>query len=209
MSSAIPHEALARAVTLVFGDAARITRTEPLHGDASSRRYVRLTLAGARVPTTVAMLLGEGRFAPGSDELGGSPALTELALVTVGRGLARHDFRIPPIVAARSRKDGFLLLEDVGDQPLWAAVDAGPRPTRVLFADAVDMLAKLQIAGARDPDPACIAFGRRFDGVLARAELEHFVEHGIETRHGHALPLAERRALLHALAPCQAPSLQG
>ena len=51
MSSAIPHEALARAVTLAFGDAARITRTEPLHGDASSRRYVRLTLAGARVPT--------------------------------------------------------------------------------------------------------------------------------------------------------------
>ena len=209
MSSAIPHEALARAVTLVFGDAARITRTEPLHGDASSRRYVRLTLAGARVPTTVAMLLGEGRFAPGSDELGGGPALTELAFVNVGRWLARHDFPIPAIVADRSQEDGFLLLEDVGDQTLWAAVDAEPRRTRSLFSDAVDLLARLQIAGARDPDPACVAFGRRFDGVLARAELEHFVEHGIETRHGRALPVAERRALLDALAPCEAPFIEG
>src|SRR5215470_1961402 len=118
MSSAIPHEALSRAVTLAFGDPARITRTEPLHGDASSRRYLRLTLAGARVPTMVAMLLGEGRFSPGSDELGGGGVLTELPFVDVGRWLARHDFPIPSIVADRSREDGFLLLEDVGDQTL-------------------------------------------------------------------------------------------
>src|SRR5215475_3861055 len=111
MSSAIPHEPLARAVTLAFGDAARITRTEPLHGDASSRRYVRLTLAGARVPTTVAMLLGEGRFAPGSDELGAGALLTELPFVNIGRWLARHDFPIPAIVADRSQEDGFLLPE--------------------------------------------------------------------------------------------------
>src|SRR5438876_278817 len=40
---------------------------------------------------------------------------------------------------------------------------------------------------------------------LARWELEHFVEHGIETRHGHRLPAAERAALLEALAPLAEP----
>src|SRR5262249_58354952 len=74
MSSAIPHEALTRAATLALGDAARITAVEPLHGDASTRRYLRLRLAGARVPTGVAVLPRGGRFAPASHEPGGAAA---------------------------------------------------------------------------------------------------------------------------------------
>jgi aminoglycoside/choline kinase family phosphotransferase len=209
MSSAIPHAALAHAVTLALGGAAHIVEVEPLHGDASSRQYVRLRLAGARVATAVAMLLGEGRFAPASDELGGGDAVGELPFVNVGRWLATHGFPVPAVIADRSREDGFLLLEDVGELTLWAAVEADPMRARPLFGDAVDLLARLQIAGARHPDPACVAFGRHFDGALARAELEHFVEHGIETRHGRALPAADRRALLAALAPCEAPFVDG
>src|SRR5262249_59760973 len=45
--------------------------------------------------------------------------------------------------------------------------------------------------------------------LLAHAELEHFLEHGIETRHGRALPDGERRALLDALAPCETPFVEG
>ena len=209
MSSAIPHEALKRAATLALGDAARITGVDPLHGDASTRRYLRLRLDGARVPTVVAMLLGEGRFAPASDELGGGAAGSELPFLNVGRWLAAHGFPVPRVIADRSREEGFLLLEDIGDVTLWAAVEADAARARPLFAEAVDLLARLQIAGARHPDPTCLAFGRRFDGALARAELEHFVEHGIETRHGRALPDGERRALLDALAPCETPFVEG
>lgn len=209
MSSAIPHEALQRAATLALGDAACITAVEPLHGDASTRRYLRLRLAGARVPTVVAMLLGEGRFAPASDELGGGATGSELPFLNVGRWLAAHGFPVPGVIADRSREDGFLLLEDIGDVTLWAAVEADAARARPLFDDAVDLLARLQVAGARHPDPTCVAFGRRFDGVLARAELEHFVEHGIQTRHGRALPDGERRALLAALAPCETPFIEG
>ena len=74
-----------------------------------------------------------------------------------------------------------------------------------LFGAAVDLLVALQAAGAQRPAPACYAFRQRFDGRLARWELEHFVEHGIETRHGHRLPAAERAALLEALAPLAEP----
>lgn len=209
MSSAIPLEALARAVTDAFGGAARMVGHEPLHGDASSRRYVRLQLTGASVPTAVAMLLGEGRFAPGSDEIGGGAASPELPFVNVGRWLAAQGFPVPALYADRAREDGLLLLEDVGDTTLWAAVDADGARTEPLFAAAVDLLARLQVSGARHADTGCVAFGRRFDGALARAELEHFLDHGIETRHGSPLAAAERTALLAGLAPLEQPFVAG
>lgn len=208
MSSAIPHAALARAVNTTFGAATRIVRADPLHGDASSRRYVRLHLDAAP-PTVVAMLLGEGRFAPGSDELGGGAASAELPYVNVGRWLAAHDFPVPALYADRTHEDGLLLLEDVGDVTVWAAVDSDPTRTEPLFAAAVDLLARLQVAGARHADARCIAFTRRFDGALARAELEHFVDHGIETRHGTVLAAAERAEVMAELTPLERPFVEG
>ena len=209
MSSPIPHDVLARTVTIAFGDAAHVTRAEPLHGDASTRRYVRLHLAGAPHASAVAMLLGDGRFAPGSDELGGGTAPAELPFVNVGRWLAAHGFPVPALYADRAREDGLLLLEDIGGMSLWQAVQAEPSRTGPLFADAVDLLARLQVAGARHPDAGCVAFGRRFDGEIARAELAHFVDHGIETRHGTTLPPSERETLLAELASLEQPFVDG
>src|SRR5205814_1483223 len=76
---------------------------------------------------------------------------------------------------------------------------------RALFGAGVDLVFALRVAGAGQPAPGCYAFRQRFDGRLARWELEHFVEHGIETRHGQRLPAAERAALLTALAPLAEP----
>src|SRR5438105_105359 len=99
MPAPIPHEQLACAVRAAFGRDAAITALEPLTGDASSRRYVRLRLAGGRTPATaVAMLLGaEQRFGPGGDEAGSGPADDELPFVNVARYLARHGFEVPAI----------------------------------------------------------------------------------------------------------------
>ena len=197
----------ARAVHDAFGDDARIVATTPLHGDASSRRYVRLALAGAPAASVIVMVLGDDRFGGGSDELGGA-ATAELPFVEVGRWLATHGFRVPVVRADRARIDRLLVLEDVGDTTLWAAVSAEPARTRELFGRAVDLLVRLQVAGARSTAP-CIAFGRRFDADLARAELAHYVDHGIETRHGVTLPPDERAALLDALEPLVAPFRDG
>jgi N-acetylmuramate 1-kinase len=210
MAAAIPHEALARAVRAAFGAATTIVAAEPLAGDASSRRYVRLRLSdGAAPPTAVAVLLGADRLPLGSDailrtEISGTAENEELPFVNVGRWLAAHGFGVPTL-HHHAAADGLLILEDVGNTTLWAAANARPADARRLFAAAVDLLVALQVAGARHPDPSCRAFGQRFDGHLARWELAHFVEHGIETRHRRTLDRAERAALLAALEPLAAP----
>src|SRR5437867_1752859 len=102
MPDAIPHEALARAVRAAFG--ARIVGAQPLFGDASSRRYVRLHLAGGGAPpTAVAMLLGADRFPLGSDEIGERALTKDLPFVDVGRYLAARGFAVPLIHHGASR----------------------------------------------------------------------------------------------------------
>jgi aminoglycoside/choline kinase family phosphotransferase len=166
---------------------------------------VRLALADAPVRTAVVMLLGKDRSPLGSDEIGGEKAIDELPFVNVGRYLAARGFAVPAIYRDASATDALLLLEDVGDTTLWAAIGAEPARARALFEAAIDLLAALQVAGARHPDSSCQAFRQRFDGRLARWELEHFVEHGIETRHGRRLPADERATMLAGLAPLAAP----
>jgi N-acetylmuramate 1-kinase len=205
MAAPIPHEAIARAVRAAFGERAAVRSEQPLCGDASSRRYVRLAVADAAVGTAVVMLLGKDRSPLGSDEIGGTKARDELPFVNVARYLAARGFAVPAVYHDASATDALLLLEDVGDTTLWAAVGAEPARARALFAEAIDLLVALQVAGARRPDPSCHAFRQRFDGRLARWELEHFVEHGIETRHGRHLLADERAALLAGLAPVAAP----
>ncbi|HWP65890.1 MAG TPA: phosphotransferase [Candidatus Limnocylindria bacterium] len=209
MAASIPHDDIARVVHRAFG-ASTVARTiEPLAGDASSRRYLRVRLDGGGPATAVVMVLAEGPFA-GADELGGAaPAAAELPFVAMARYLARHGLRVPAIYEDASRECGLVLLEDIGDTTLWAAAAREPARAATLFADAVDLLVALQVAGARDPDPACPAFARRFDVALASAEIEHFVDHGIETRHGIRLSADERAAILDAFAPCVRPFADG
>jgi hypothetical protein len=197
MPSMTPEDALAGAVRAAFGTAASLLGREPLAGDASSRRYLRLRVAGGEAPpTVVAMVLpAEQR----SDELGGAAAGGELPFLNVRRYLARHGLPVPRVYHAAPTA-GLLLLEDVGDTTLWSAVAAAPARAPHLFAAAVDLLVRLQAAGARDPAPDCVAFRTRFDEALARAELEHFLDHGIETRHGRPVAAGEREALLAGLA---------
>lgn len=206
MADAIPHEALARAVRAAFGDATRVVATTLLAADASSRRYARLTIDGGGAPrTVVAMLLGADRFPLGSDEMRAAVRSTELPFVAVGRYLASRGLPVPAIYHDASRDYALVLVEDIGDTTLWAAVSALPADAPRRFEDAIDLLVALQVAGRRDPDPECPAFQQRFDARLAGWELEHFVEHGIETRHGRKLSADERAAILAGLAPVAAP----
>jgi aminoglycoside/choline kinase family phosphotransferase len=153
------------------------------------------------------MVLADGSFA-GSDELGAG-ACGELPFIQVGRYLATGGLPVPALYHDASAEEGVLLLEDVGDCTLWAAAQRRPDDAVRLFGGAVDLLVRLQALGATRPDPACCAFGRRFDTSLAAAELEHFVEHGIETRHGLRLEPPARQAILDALAPLLAPFADG
>jgi hypothetical protein len=159
-----------------------LVATTPLAGDASSRRYFRLALHGpdGSPRTVVAMVLGPDTLPLSSAELTvfETPP-TELPYVNVGRFLARIGVRIPELYFYDERA-GVLVLEDVGDQTLFASArEADDARVQSLFCAAIDQLVRIQVLGTRAPDPACIAFRQRFDGRLFAWEFDHFLEYGL------------------------------
>jgi aminoglycoside/choline kinase family phosphotransferase len=157
---------------------AAVASIDPMRGDASSRSYARVHLTGAGAPPTlVVMILQDAAVALSSEELGvfGEGGPKELAFVNVGRFLARLTDAVPAIHAV-SDDSRLLVLEDVGDVPLWEA--AAGRPAD-LFGKALDLLADLQ-ARATDDRSGCYAFVQAFDEKLFAWEFRHFLEYGIE-----------------------------
>ena len=108
----------------------------------------RLTLDGDGPSSAVAMLLGEGRFTGGSDELGGGIAITELPFVNVGRWLASQSFPVPALYADASRRGnaswtaigGFAITVVIGMALLIAGAIVGGTAQVVLWvvAAAID-----------------------------------------------------------------------
>ena len=195
MSRAIPHEALARAVR---GGVRRrgARRRAPSRCTATPRAgatcgcvsTARRRADGGRDAARRGPLrarLGRARRRRASDEL---PFVNVGALA---RGARASRCRRSTRRARAS--DGLLLLEDVGDTTLWAAVErrAGARAA-ALRARRSTCWSRSRSRARAHPIRRASPSRRRFDGALARAELEHFVEHGIETRHG--APLAAGRA---------------
>jgi N-acetylmuramate 1-kinase len=173
-----------------FGTAVRLQRLVPLTGDASTRRYARLWLEGPEAPATVvAMLLADRGIALSSEELAVfDEAPRELPYLNVHRFLAHLGVAIPALYADAS-EHGVLLLEDIGDTPLWDVVQGQPDDrVREVYAQAIEQLLLIQIEGTRHPDPTCLAFQQAFDERLFLWEFEHFIEYGIERRLGQPLP---------------------
>lgn len=177
--------------------AARATKAEALRGDASSRAYSRVTLAGAdrSLPATlVVMHSSDAAVAISSDELGvfgkGGPA--ELPFVNVQRYLANISDAVPTIYG-RSADGKMLVLEDVGDVTLWDAANAAADSGIDLFRRALEWTARLQAIG-RD-DGRCYAFRQAFDKRLFSWEFDHFVEYGLG-----AMPAASEKAVRWELA---------
>lgn len=193
---------IARLAQEAFGEAAVAERIEPLAGDASTRRYARLWLSGSNAPpTAVAMILADRGVAMSSDELAVfKEAPKELPYVNVHQFLAPLGVPTPEIYFDASER-GLLLLEDIGDTPLWDAVQGLPEGEAVRWYErAIDELLRLQIEGSRAADSSCIAFQQAFDERLFLWEFEHFIEYGIEKRLQLALPPAEAAILRDAFA---------
>ena len=199
------------ALTARFGSATALVRVSPLAGDASSRRYFRLTLrsGGADVPpSVVAMVLGPDRLPLSSEELSVfERPPTELPFVNVGRFLSRIGVRVPTL-HAHEPADGILLLEDVGDESLRAATESADEPRILhLCREAVDQLVRIQVVGTRHADTECIAFQQRFDHRLFSWEFDHFLEYGLP-----ADAAGEHARLREAFIPvierlCSAPAV--
>lgn len=190
------RRAVDAAIAAVWGKETRVDRVTPLTGDASSRSYVRLSLRGDCPASTVVMLLAGSGLSVSSDELAVFPEpLKELPYINVHRFLQPLGVRIPEVYYD-GQKEGFLLLEDVGDTPLRDAVNGQPtEEIERLYRQAIDQLVLLQVEGTRRRTDACIAFQQRFDQRLFLWEFEHFLEWGLEKREGRALTATEGREL--------------
>lgn len=174
-------------VALLFGGKAAVAGITALPGDASTRRYYRVQLAGSGAPSSLmAMQLPAGSNLPiSSEELAVfKDAPKELPFLNVHRFLHGVGVRVPKIYG-QWETDGLLLLEDLGDTALWDRVQ-GLAESEVLawYKKAIDELLRLQITGTTRRDDSCIAFQQRFDEKLYLWEFEHFIEWGLEKRPG-------------------------
>jgi hypothetical protein len=176
------------------GGGAAAVRT--LVGDASSRRYHRVSVAGGSPASAVIMELPDDPLKSDEGSAEGRPP--ELPFLNLQRYLSGGGLPVPRVYRHDLRR-GLLALEDLGDQTFEMAVKTSPPPRRqALYRQAMGHILALQRLGDTRPDPACVAFGRRFDHALLRWELDHFREWYLEAETHATLTAAESQAVTDA-----------
>ena len=187
-------------VAELFGAGARVTRLEPLAGDASSRRYFRARLDAPGGPGSIIVMNWNDSGLPiSSEELAvfDKPP-EELPFLNVHRFLEGAGVRVPAVYGDRVEQ-GLLLLEDLGDVCLWDRVQGAPEVEVVRwYQRAIDELLVLQIGGTRARNDQCMAFRQAFDQRLYLWEFDHFIEYGLEAGDKGSSPASERRRLEQA-----------
>jgi aminoglycoside/choline kinase family phosphotransferase len=142
-------------------------KRRPLAGDASNRRYERLT-DGPKGQTAVLM---DAPPEKGEDVR---------PFVTIARHLAQIGLSAPKILA-ESAEHGFLLLEDLGDDLFARVIPDHPDLEHTLYATATDALIKLhdaplpQLAPYDPPlmtDMAALAFSHYQAGVTGAVDID-------------------------------------
>lgn len=181
------QQLISEKILLIFGSDATMTSLASLAGDASSRRYYRASLRGAKAPPTViVMQLPPGSSLPlSSEELAlFAEGPKELPFLNLHRFLSRIGVHVPKLYG-HWEDQGLILLEDLGETPLWDRVqNLTAEETLVWYQKAIDELLLLQVVGTEQRDNDCIAFQQRFDSKLYMWEFEHFIEWGLEKRPG-------------------------
>jgi hypothetical protein len=159
-------------------DAASV-RVEPLSGDASTRRYYRLS-DGSR---TAVLALYPEPFVP-----------EELPYLAVHGLLEAWGLPVPATVGVDGRR-GIVLQEDLGDRTLQEVLrDAGDARRDELYREAVDEVAQLQLRSAAGA-PRADCFRIAFDIEKLSWELHYFLKHFLEGHRG-CDPTVEDRATL-------------
>ena len=163
---------------------AELVNVVPLCGDASNRRYYRLVLNNAPVPSLIVMQLADPEGFKVSEEAVSGPAtdVRELPFLNVLRPLARAGISVPAL-HVYDEAAGLLYLEDFGDLTLFHACDRdGESAVRKYYPLAIDTLVRIHLQLTAGNADDCQAFSRSFDEPLLTWEFEHFLEYGIWAR---------------------------
>jgi aminoglycoside/choline kinase family phosphotransferase len=181
----ISREYLCTLVDRVFPGKHADVQVRPLQGDASDRRYYRLHFATAidGIPSLVLMRLAQP-YAAG-----------ELPFVNVQRYLSLKQIPVPRIFWDDS-PHGFVVLEDLGDVTLEAALQGASREqVAEWYRQALDILLALQHPESVAPRASCIAFCLAFDVEKLMSELDFFLTHMIQQLCAQRLTPADEATL--------------
>jgi len=135
-------------------------RRDPVPGDASTRRYERLTMGLEKAVLMDAPPAAEGpacpvEASPEQREAMGYNAMARLAgpdpaaFVCLARELTRRGFSAPRILAADLGK-GLILLEDLGDELFAKILEKNPEKEKEIYSQAVSCLAAIYRSRPRD-----------------------------------------------------------
>ncbi|MCY3955938.1 MAG: phosphotransferase [Nitrospira sp.] len=163
---------------------AGLVNVVPLCGDASNRRYYRLELKDAPIPSLILMQLADPEgFKVSEEAVSDAPTdIRELPFLNILRPLARNGIPVPAL-HYYDEAAGLLYLEDFGDLTLFHACSRdGESAVRKYYPLAIDTLVLMHLRLAACDADDCQAFSRSFDEPLLMWEFEHFLEYGIWAR---------------------------
>jgi len=175
---------LSRLVAATFPASGETFVCEPMPSGASTRRYFRLRMPQA---TAVAMFVPE-KARPEEIVKGDCPG-ARWPFLEVRELLASRGVDVPALYG-EDTEQGWLLLEDLGDDTLAAVLRAREAARVDLYVRAVTDLARAQAALAELPTGSVVA-SRAFDEDLLSWEIHHFREWALEAR-GIALSPGDR-----------------
>jgi hypothetical protein len=183
-------EQVRRVVREALG--AEATQIELLPAQLGLRRFARVTLAGGPAATLVA------RVDAPEDPAGRPPGIPpEPPLEPLRALLERCGLPVPACYGA-DEAAGIQLLQDAGAVPLCDfARDASPAERRAIYAEACDLVPRIQRVA--DPEGRVAAFARRLDAAHFRYKAELFSEWSLPQR-GRAASAGERACVSQAFA---------
>ncbi|HEX3597947.1 MAG TPA: phosphotransferase [Polyangiaceae bacterium] len=171
----VPLEKLARLVEQLTGSSAPLTAAE-MPGGASTRRFFRVALDEGK--SGVAMYVpeaGKPDEIAKVDEGGRRWPFLEVRDLLESRGV------LVPRVLGDASDDGFVVVEDLGDDTLARYLERYPERREAIYRLAVADLARAQQSLSSLPS-GCIVTERAFDYDLLRWEIDHFREWALEAR---------------------------
>ncbi len=187
---------IARTVATQLPFHGELTALTALAGDASNRRYFRISLKGSPSSLILMHLSDPEGFKKSEEAVSGAHhSITELPFTNVLTHLHRTGVTVPQL-HYHDRDAGLLYLEDFGDLTLAEACrQADPARIEALYRQAIDQLVQFQVKGTTPPQPRCIAFHRCFDVPLLTWEFDHFLEYGVTARLGRPMALPDEAAI--------------
>ena len=168
---------------LARGVAEGPVRWEPMPGGASTRSFFRVTF-GQPERTAVAFHVPDHAQSDEIDKTDGTRA--RMPFLEVRDLLDQRGVRVPTLVADGTAQ-GWVVVEDLGDDTLAAFLLRSPDRKAEIYERAVRDLARAQRALAELPAKSVVR-RRAFDEDLLAWEIQHFREWALEARGLHLSP---------------------